>query len=123
MRSPIRLRRTAIPKLLQLLELSGCIVTIDAMGCQKEIAQKIIEAQADYLLAVKENQGQLYEDVRDLFEGAEEFDFEGVPYDFARTVHKNHGRFETRQCWVITDPVCLDYLRNRHLWPNLKAVV
>ena len=83
---------TAIPKLLQLLELAGCIVTIDAMGCQKEIARQIIEAEADYLLAVKENQGQLYEDVRDLFQGAAEFDFEGVPYDFACTVNKNHGR-------------------------------
>ena len=98
---------TAIPKLLQLLELAGCIVTIDAMGCQKEIAREIIEAQADYLLALKENQGRLYEDVRDLFEGAQAFDFAGVPYDFARTVNKNHGRLETRQCWVITDPDCL----------------
>ncbi|MFB3119201.1 MAG: ISAs1 family transposase [Stenotrophomonas maltophilia] len=114
---------TAIPKLLQLLDLSGCIVTIDAMGCQKEIAREIIGAQADYLLAVKENQHQLYEDVRDLFEGAEEFDFESVPYDFARTVNKNHGRLETRQCWVITDPTCLDYIQNRQRWPKLDAVV
>ena len=114
---------TAIPKLLQLLELSGCIVTIDAMGCQKEIAREIVEAQADYLLAVKENQGQLHEDVRDLFQGAEEFDFEGVPYDFARTVNKNHGRIETRQCWVITDPDCLDYLQTRRQWADLNAVV
>lgn len=114
---------TAIPKLLQLLELSGCIVTIDAMGCQKEIARQIVEAQADYLLAVKENQGQLYQDVRDLFEGAEEFDFQGVPYDFARTVNKNHGRIETRRCWVVTDPDCLDYLQNRQQWAKLNAVV
>ena len=114
---------TAIPKLLQLLELSGCIVTIDAMGCQKEIAREIVKAQADYLLAVKENQGQLHEDVRDLFQGAEEFDFEGVPYDFARTVNKNHGRIETRQCWVITDPDCLDYLQTRRQWADLNAVV
>ena len=114
---------TAIPKLLQLLELTGCIVTIDAMGCQKEIARGIVEAQADYLLAVKENQGQLYEDVRDLFEGAEEFDFQGVPYDFARTLHKNHGRIETRRCWVITDPDCLDYLQTRQQWAKLNAVV
>ena len=114
---------TAIPKLLQLLELSGCIVTIDAMGCQKEIAREIIDAQADYLLAVKENQHQLYEDVRDLFEGAQECDFESVPYDFARTVNKNHGRLETRQCWVITDSTCLDYLQNRQQWANLSAVV
>ena len=114
---------TAIPKLLRLLELAGCIVTIDAMGCQKEIAQQIIEAQADYLLAVKKNQGQLYEDVRDLFEGAQEFDFEGVPYDFARTVNKNHVRLETRQCWVITDPDCLDYIQTRQQWVKLNAVV
>jgi len=114
---------TAIPKLLQLLELAGCIVTIDAMGCQKEIAREIIEAQADYLLAVKENQGQLCEDIRDLFQGAEEFGFEGVPYDFARTVNKNHGRLETRECWVIRDPDCLDYLQNRQQWAKLNAVV
>ena len=113
---------TAIPKLLQLLELSGCIVTIDAMGCQKEIAREIIEAQADYLLAVKENQGRLYQAVRDLFEGAEEYDFEGVSYDFARTLNKGHGRLETRQCWVITDPDCLDYLQNRRQWANRNAV-
>jgi predicted transposase YbfD/YdcC len=114
---------TAIPKLLQLLELAGCIVTIDAMGCQTEIAREIVEAEADYLLAVKENQGNLYEDVRDLFQGAEEFGFEGVPYDYARTVNKNHGRIETRQCWVITDPTCLDYIQNRQQWAKLDAVV
>ena len=113
---------TAIPKLLQLLELSGSIATIDAMGCQKETAREIIEAQADYLLAVKENQGRLYQDVRDLFEGAEEYDFEGVSYDLARTLNKGHGRLETRQCWVITDPDCLDYLQNRQQWANLNAV-
>ena len=113
----------AIPKLLRLLELNGCIVTIDAMGCQKEIARQIVEAEADYLLAVKQNQGQLYEDVRDLFQGAEEFGFAGVPYDFARTVNKNHGRLETRQCWVIADPDCLNYLQNRQQWAKLNAVV
>jgi predicted transposase YbfD/YdcC len=114
---------TAIPKLLQLLELSGCVITIDAMGCQKEVARQIVEAEADYLLAVKGNQGQLYEDIRDLFEGAEAFDFEGVPYDFARTVNKNHGRIETRHCWVITDPECLAYLQTRQQWAQLSAVV
>ena len=93
------------------------------LGCQREIAREIIEAQADYLLAVKENQGRLYDDVRDLFEGAEEYDFEGVPYDFARTLNKGHGRLETRQCWVITDPDCLDCLQNRQQWANLNAVV
>ncbi len=98
---------TSIPRLLELLTLHGCIVTIDAMGCQKEIAQQIVDAGADYVLAVKQNQGQLFEDVRDLFQGAEEFGFEGVPHDFARTVEKGHRRIESRECWVVADPGCL----------------
>ena len=64
---------TAIPQLLDLLDLQGCIVTIDAMGCQREIAQQIVDGGADYVLAVKENQGRLHEGIRDLFEGAEAF--------------------------------------------------
>ncbi len=63
---------TAIPRLLEMLELNGCIVTIDAMGCQKESTQGIVDRGADYMLAVKRNQGRLYEDLRDLFEGARE---------------------------------------------------
>ena len=88
---------TAIPQLLQMLELQGCIVTIDAMGCQQEIAQGILDRGAGYVLALKENQGQLYEDVRDLFEGAAEFGFEGVPHDYATTLNKDHGRIERRE--------------------------
>ena len=95
---------TAIPRLLEMLELSGCIVTIDAMGCQKEIAQGILDRGAEYVLAVKQNQGQLYQDVRDLFEGAEEWDFDGVPHDYATALNKGHGRIERRECWSISDP-------------------
>ena len=112
---------TAIPQLLQLLELKGCIVTIDAMGCQKEIAQGILDRGADYVLAVKKNQGRLYEDVRDLFEGAEEFGFEGVPHDYATTL--NHGRIERRECWAISDLASLEYLRTGQEWPQLRSVV
>lgn len=88
---------TAIPELLRLLEVSGCIVSIDAMGCQamgcqKEMAQTILDRGADYLLAVKENQGRRCEDIRDLFEGAEEADYEGAPYDDATTLNQGHGR-------------------------------
>ena len=85
---------TAIPQLLELLALRGCIVTIDAMGCQRDIAEQIVAAEADYVLAVKENQRQLYDNVKDLFQGAEEWDFEGVPHDYARTLNKGHGRIE-----------------------------
>ena len=101
---------TAIPQLLELLDLHGCIVTIDAMGCQREIAQQIVDGGADYVLAVKENQGQLYEGIRDLFEGAEALGFDGVPYDYIQTVNKGHGRVERRECWVVTAADCLEYL-------------
>ena len=122
---------TAIPQLLQMLELKGCIVTIDAMGCQKDIAQGILDRGAGYVLALKENQGQLYEDVRDLFEGAEEFSFEGVPHDYAtppvsstgQALNKNHGRIERRECWGINDSDCLEYLSTGQDWPGLRSVV
>ena len=114
---------TAIPRLLELLDLHGCIVTIDAMGCQKNIAQGIVDGGADYVLAVKENQGQLHDDVRDLFQGAEEFGFEGVPYDFAATLEKGHGRIERRECWVISDPEGLEYLSTGREWPKLRSVL
>ncbi len=111
---------TAIP---QLLDLHGCIVTIDAMGCQREIAQQIIQGGADYVLAVKENQGQLHESIQDLFEGAEAFGFDGVSHDHTETVDKGHGRVERRECWVITDQDGLDYLDPQGQWPQLKAAV
>ena len=114
---------TAIPRLLGMLELHGCIVTIDAMGCQKEIAQEIANRGADYLLAVKENQGRLYQDIHDLFEGAAEADFDGVPHDYATTLNKGHGRIERRECWSISDPACLEYLGTGQEWPGLRTVV
>ena len=98
-------------------------VTIDAMGCQQEIAQGILDRGAGYVLALKENQGQLYEDVRDLFEGAAEFGFEGVPHDYATTLNKDHGRIERRECWTISDPACLEYLSTGQDWPGLCSVV
>ena len=114
---------TAIPRLLEMLELNGCIVTIDAMGCQREIAQQITDGGADYVLAVKENQGQLHEGIRDLFEGAVALGFDGVPYDYAGSVDKGHGRVERRECWTITEADCLDYLDPQGQWPQLKAAV
>ena len=75
------------------------------------------------MLALKENQGQLYEDVRDLFEGAEEFGFGGVPHDYATTLNQDHGRIERRECWTISDPACLEYLSTGQDWPGLRSVV
>ena len=93
------------------------------MGCQREIAQQITAGGADYVLAVKENQGQLHEGIRDLFQGAEALGFDGVPYDYALTVEKGHGRVERRECWTITATDCLDYLDPQGQWPQLKAAV
>ena len=93
------------------------------MGCQKEIAQGILDRGAGYVLALKEDQGQLYEDVRDLFEGAEEFGFGGVPHDYATTLNQDHGRIERRECWTISDPACLEYLSAGQDWPGRRSVV
>jgi len=114
---------TAIPDLLALLELTGCIVTIDAMGCQTTIADQIIDQGGDYVLAVKANQGQLFDDLLALFLHAYQTDFEGVLHDHARTVTKDHGRIEVRQCWTIDDPEYLSYLRKRTHWAKLHTLI
>ena len=112
---------TAIPQLLDLLEIAGCIVTIDAMGCQKEISSKIISKDADYALALKENQGGLYEDVQELFSYAEETEF--ADCDYHKTVEKAHGRIDIRECWTISSPEYMPYLRNLSDWANLRTIV
>jgi predicted transposase YbfD/YdcC len=114
---------TAIPKLLKLLEISGCIVTIDAIGTQTKITKTIVEQGGDYLLSVKENQGKLYEDIHDLFEDDQQYNFEGAPYSYAKTVNKDHGRIEIRQCWTISDPEYLAIIRDRERWHDLKSLV
>lgn len=113
---------TAIPKLLEILELSGCIVTIDAMGCQKQIAKQIVEKQADYVLALKANQRQLYEDVKDSFERAHAERFWDIEHDYHESVSKDHGRLETRRCWTISDQKYLDYINPEGAWKNLASI-
>jgi predicted transposase YbfD/YdcC len=113
---------TAIPQLLKALELSGCIVTIDAMGCQTEIAKTIVDRDADYVLSLKENQGRLYEDVKLLFEDLESSKYTAYTYDYTRTVNKGHGRIEIRECWTISDPEVLRYLQGADKWKKLKTV-
>jgi predicted transposase YbfD/YdcC len=113
---------TAIPELLKILDIAGCTVTIDAMGCQTEIAQAIVDAKADYVLSVKKNQGRLYEDIQDLFAGAAQAAYQDVPHDYRRTVEKDHGRIEIRECWTISDPAFLAYLRTVDAWTNLTTV-
>jgi predicted transposase YbfD/YdcC len=112
---------TAIPQLLESLAISGCIVTIDALGCQKEIAQQIIDQGADYVLALKENQGGLYAAVADLFEYAHETDF--TDCDYHKAIDKGHGRIEIRECWTISAEDYLQFLPNRSAWSGLQTIV
>jgi len=114
---------TAIPELLSLLDVAGCIVTIDAIGTQTEIAKTIIENGGDYLLAVKENQGRLFEDIQYLFEVDAAQKFAQGRYSHAKTVNKGHGRLETRECWAIDDEEYLSFVRKHEKWSGLKSIV
>jgi predicted transposase YbfD/YdcC len=114
---------TAIPQLLKLLEVKGCIVTVDAIGTQTKIAKTILSQGGDYILAVKENQGHLYEDIHDLFEDNQLFNYENVPHSYAKMVNKDHGRIETRQCWTISDPQYLANIRDLQRWEGVKTLV
>jgi len=114
---------TAIPKLLKLLEVKGCIVMVDAIGTQTKIAKTIIEQGGDYILAVKENQGHLYEDIHDLFADNQQFNYEDIPHSYAKVVNKDHGRIEIRQCWTISDPEYLANIRDLRRWEGIQTLV
>jgi predicted transposase YbfD/YdcC len=112
----------AIPELLKILAITGCIVTIDAIGTQTKIAQAIIDREADYLLCVKENQGYLYQDILMLFEYDEQQGFKNAPYDYAKTVNKGHGRLEIRECWSTADPEYIHSLRGYEKWKQFRSI-
>lgn len=117
---------TAVPELLDALHLKGCIVTLDAMGCQKDIAAHIIEKEADYVLALKGNHATVHEEIKEFFADA-------VPpcatqcadtaqkdkMDFYQTTDAGHGRNEIRRYWQSTD---IDWFEDKHLWKNLRSI-
>ena len=107
---------TAIPQLLNLLDLKNKVITIDAMGCQHEIAKQIVDKRGDYFLALKGNQKALYESVKSFFEDEELFD-ETKEKSVYKTVSSEHGRIETRECKVVND---IAWLRSLH--PNFRSV-
>ena len=110
---------TAIPKLLEMLEIEGCIVTIDAMGTQSEIAEKIIEQGADYILALKENQRTLCRDVALYFEEYRK-DPAGLPEACCASSHsQGHGRYESRTCYICED---IGWLEGQEKWKNLSGI-
>ncbi|MGA1238293.1 MAG: ISAs1 family transposase [Limisphaerales bacterium] len=117
---------TAVPQLLRALELAGCIVTLDAMGCQKEIAREIREADAHYVLALKGNQGQTYEEIRSYLDDAVARCHETAPMRrnavalaYLQTVEKDHGRLETRSYWQSGD---VAWFAGRGQWEGLRSV-
>ena len=113
---------TALPALLRALALEGCIVTIDAMGCQREVARLIVEQQADDVLALKGNQGTLHQDVQDLFAAALAPGMSDLIADHHTTVDVGHGRREWRRWWTSTDPAAIAYLNRKGAWAGLRSV-
>jgi predicted transposase YbfD/YdcC len=114
---------TAIPELLRLLNVSGCIVTIDAMGCQKSIAQTIRDEKADYILRVKDNQSTLKQDLEDWFAYGDQRQFTGMQMNFHHTTHKTSGRIEIRRCWAVSDPLAFEHIRHYDGWADLSSIV
>lgn len=113
---------TAIPALLELLDISGCIITIDAMGTQTAIASQIFNAKADYVLALKANHPTVHAQVKDWFEQHLREGFEGIIHSYDQRVEKGHHRTEKRQIWCV--PVSeLPSLHNQNDWAGLRCVV
>lgn len=110
---------TAIPALLKVLDLEGCIVTIDAIGTQKAIAQQIVAQGGDYVLALKGNQGGLHEDVQQLFDWVHKQNFENVDHDFHETLDAGHGRIEKRRCWSLGQ---VEELLDSQQWAKLTSI-
>lgn len=112
---------TAIPDLLDILDLKGATVTLDAMGCQKEIAEKIISKEADYVLSLKGNQGTLHDAVKDLFTYALDNNFKRVSHSYYEEIEKDHGRIETRCYWLVSNETDSEN-QTSIFWPGLKGL-
>ena len=113
---------TAIPELLKILDVSGCIITIDAMGTQTNIAKTIVDAEADYVLSVKENQGHLLEDISVLFAVDQAQNFKYANFSHKQTLNKGHGRIEVRECWSTSEPAYLELIRNLDTWAGIRSI-
>lgn len=111
---------TAIPKLLEMIDIAGTTITIDAMGTQTAIADQIIEGGGDYVLALKGNQSSLHDEVCNYFGQAERIDFEGVEHEFYHMVEEGHGRFEKRTFYVTED---INWIPETDRWRGLKSII
>ena len=113
---------TAIPELLKLLVLKGCIVTIDAMGCQTEIVELIVAQEADYVISLKGNQGTLHRDVQAAFAYAQETQFRHIAHEVHQTTDGQHGRLEIRRYTTIAEPDFIQYLNPEGKWAGLRSI-
>jgi predicted transposase YbfD/YdcC len=113
---------TAVPELLKMLFIKGCIVTVDALNCQKDIAQTIVDQQADYLFALKSNHPLLHQEVVEWFAWAQGRQFRDVAHSFHQTLDKGHGRVEVRRCWAISDPLAFEALAYYDGWAALGSI-
>ncbi len=111
---------TAIPKLLDLLEIEGAIITIDAMGCQRDIAEKIRDKKADYIFALKGNQGKLHKNIAAFFKEEQRINSKIITKGYYQTDERNHGRLELRRVTVCTD---IKTLKEKHKWPGLTSII
>jgi predicted transposase YbfD/YdcC len=114
---------TAIPELLNSLAIKGCIVTIDAMGCQKDIAEQIVKQKGDYLLALKGNQGNFHEEVVSFLTLAKEANFKHVEHDFHEEVDAGHGRVETRRAYAVDFKKYKKHMPEGMKWKKLTSVI
>jgi predicted transposase YbfD/YdcC len=113
----------AIPELLARLDITGCVVTVDALNTQTNLAESIVQANADYIFAVKGNHGTVYEDLQLLFDGFEQDHYQDVIYETATQVSQAHGRHETRHLTLVTQPEYRNYLRRAAVWKDLHTLV
>jgi len=110
---------TAIPKLLKMLEIEGCIVTIDAMGCQKKISNSIVDKKADYIFSLKGNQSNLHDNIELYFQDQIKENFENCAYDYYETLDNEHGKLEIRRYWTTAD---IDWLQGKEDWKKLETI-
>lgn len=114
---------TAIPQLISLLNLHDCVVTIDAMGCQKRIMNELALAGAEAIISLKGNQGLLHEDTQEMFAYFEKIDFDNIPHTYHRQANGGHGRIEIREAWVFSPHDHADHFRTLNEWPTIQTVV
>ncbi|MBF0298619.1 MAG: ISAs1 family transposase [Oligoflexia bacterium] len=111
---------TAIPELLDMIDIKGATITIDAIGNQKNITEKIIDKNGDYVIALKKNQPTLYNEVKSFFEGAAENNFQDVEHTFYESIDEGHGRYEIRNYYQVND---IGFLNNKDEWKNLSSII